>query len=45
MFRALYLNVRFFFFFKIGPNLNYDEVVVYNEQAALPSYLIVYSMN
>lgn len=26
-----------------GHGLNYDEVVVYNEEAALPTYLIVYS--
>ncbi|CAN0573118.1 unnamed protein product, partial [Ectocarpus sp. 12 AP-2014] len=28
---------------KVGQDLNYDEVVVYNEDAALPTYLIVYS--
>ena len=28
---------------QVGANLNYDEVVVYNEAAAIPSYLIVYS--
>ena len=29
---------------EVGPNLNYGELVVYNETAALPEYLIVYSM-
>ena len=29
---------------KAGPHLNYDERVVYSEQAAIPSYLIVYSL-
>lgn len=28
---------------KVGDELNYDEVVVYNEDAALPTYLISYS--
>ncbi|CAM9267091.1 unnamed protein product, partial [Hapterophycus canaliculatus] len=28
---------------EVGPELNYDEVVVYNEDAALPTFLIVYS--
>lgn len=28
---------------QVGPDLNYDEVTVYEEQAALPTYLIVYS--
>eukprot|EP00904_Undaria_pinnatifida_P004167 jgi/Undpi1/13751/HiC_scaffold_9.g03404.m1 len=27
----------------VGPNLNYDEVAVYSEDAALPTYLIVYT--
>ncbi|CAN0424403.1 unnamed protein product, partial [Ascophyllum nodosum] len=30
---------------KVGPALNYDEVVVYREDAALPTFLIVYSLN
>lgn len=29
---------------QVGPQLNYDEVVVYHEEAALPTFLIVYSM-
>ena len=29
--------------FQVGKELNYDEVVVYNEDAALPTYLLVYS--
>lgn len=29
---------------KVGSNLNYDEVVVYKEEAALPMYLIVYTL-
>ncbi len=36
----------FFFIFhlkKVGQVLNYDEVVVYREEAALPTYLIAYS--
>lgn len=28
---------------QVGANLNHDEVVVYNEDAAIPTYLIVYS--
>lgn len=28
---------------EVGANLNYDELVVYNEAAALPEFLIVYS--
>jgi len=28
-----------------GVDLNYDEVVVYKETQAIPSYLIVYSLN
>jgi len=28
-----------------GPNLNYDECVVYNSAQCIPSYLIVYSLN
>lgn len=28
-----------------GGGLNYDEVVVYKEEAALPKYLIVYALN
>jgi len=28
---------------KVGQNLNYDEVVVYREEAALPTYLVAYS--
>lgn len=28
----------------VGEDLNYDEVVVYNEHAAIPSYLIVYML-
>ena len=27
---------------EVGPNLNYDELVVYNDAAALPEFLIVY---
>ena len=26
-------------------NLNYDEIVVYNQAQAIPSYLIVYATN
>jgi hypothetical protein len=29
---------------EVGPNLNYDEVVVYKEEAAIPAYLITYSL-
>lgn len=29
---------------KVGPNLNYEEIVVYNNAAAIPSYLIVYQI-
>ena len=29
---------------RVGPHLNYEEVVVYNSAAAIPSYLIVYKM-
>jgi hypothetical protein len=29
---------------EVGPNLNYDELVVYSEDAALPQFLIVYSI-
>jgi hypothetical protein len=29
---------------KVGPNLNYDEVVVYRSEAAIPAFLITYSM-
>eukprot|EP00904_Undaria_pinnatifida_P004166 jgi/Undpi1/13750/HiC_scaffold_9.g03403.m1 len=28
---------------EVGSNLNHDEVVVYNDDAAMPTYLIVYS--
>jgi len=28
---------------EVGANLNYDELVVYNEAAALPRFLLVYS--
>jgi hypothetical protein len=30
---------------EVGPNLNYDELVVYNEAAALPEFLIVVSFD
>ena len=30
--------------FQVGPNLNYDEMVVYKEEAALPTYLVVYTI-
>lgn len=30
--------------FQKGANLNYDETVVYDEAAAIPSYMIVYRM-
>ena len=29
---------------EVGPNLNYDEIVVYDEAAAVPNYLIVYAL-
>ena len=29
---------------EVGPHLNYDELVVYTEDAAIPRFLIVYSM-
>lgn len=29
---------------QVGKCLNYDEVAVYDEDAALPTFLIVYSM-
>lgn len=29
---------------QVGTNLNHDEVVVYNEDAAIPTYVIVYTM-
>jgi hypothetical protein len=29
---------------EVGPNLNYDEVVVYQNEAAIPAYLITYSL-
>lgn len=29
---------------QVGPALNYDELVVYKEEATLPAYLIVYSL-
>ena len=28
---------------EVGSNLNYDELVVYDEAAALPEFLVVYS--
>lgn len=30
--------------FQKGANLNYDETVVYDEAAAIPSYMIVYRL-
>lgn len=30
--------------FQPGVDLNYDEVVVYHEEAALPTFLIVYTL-
>jgi hypothetical protein len=29
---------------QVGQALNYDEVVVYNNEAAMPAYMIVYSL-
>lgn len=29
---------------EVGPHLNYDEIVVYDEAAAVPNYLIVYAL-
>ena len=29
---------------QVGRALNYDEVVVYNNEAAMPAYMIVYSL-
>ena len=29
---------------EVGQHLNYDELVVYNQAAALPQFLLVYSM-
>ena len=28
----------------VGPNLNYDEVVVYDNHQVMPAYLIVYTL-
>ena len=30
---------------EVGPNLNFDELVVYSESAALPQFLIVVSFD
>jgi hypothetical protein len=30
---------------EVGPHLNYDELVVYKESQAIPTYLIVYSLD
>lgn len=27
---------------EVGQNLNYDEIIVYNQDAVLPSYMVVY---
>jgi len=29
---------------EVGKNLNYDELIIYNEGAVLPLYLIIYSV-
>lgn len=29
---------------EVGPNLNYDEIVLYNKRAILPLYVVIYSM-
>ena len=29
---------------EVGPHLNYDEVVAYDESQAVPSYLVVYTI-
>jgi len=30
---------------RVGPHLNYDEVVIYKQEQAIPSYLVVYSLD
>ena len=30
---------------QVGPGLNYEELVVYKEEAALPTHLVVYSLH
>jgi 3-mercaptopyruvate sulfurtransferase SseA len=29
---------------EVGPNLNYDEIVLYNKRAILPVYVVIYSI-
>lgn len=34
----------YFSYIQVGKDLNFDEIVVYKEQAALPTHLVVYSL-